>query len=90
MTHVSQRPSVACHASRPALYVQLRGRRIRSRSRVPQNEQAHAMQMTRLAKARHPGRARAVVGGLATLGSERLTLIYKSRSLWVRMLRAKH
>ncbi len=53
------------------------------------NEQVHAMQMSRLAKARHPGRARAVVAGLATLGGERLTLVYKSRSLWVRMLRQR-
>ena len=51
------------------------------------NEQGHAVQMTRLARARHPAPARAVVAGLTTVGGEQLTLVYKSRSLWVRLLR---
>ena len=48
---------------------------------------AHAVQMTRLAKARHPARAKAVIKHLTTTGGEQLTLFYKSRSLWVRKLK---
>ena len=43
-------------------------------------------QMRRLAKSRHTIRARVMASQLATAGGEKLMLLYKSRSLWVRIL----